>query len=880
VVCPRVGGVIDDEKLQELLTRASSLYNNGEYKGAIDAWREALGVDPASQKAREGIRMATLLLGDWEAGAPAGAPAEENAAAGEPADSGTPEQEASPEEIEAKLDLAIARIKQLLAQRKYSEAIEGARGLLPAHAGSEEVQRLLEEAQTAFEATPFIEEHLTLARELLQQERFPEAEAECKKVFTLDASHPEARTLLAQIREKIQSHLKRAASQIGGMTVKMSLPEILAGGKPAAADSGGRGAAGTKAPVLPAAAKGRPATGPPSPEAGSQKKPDAFAGEIELDAGDAPSIPVAGPSARADGDAAVHQEEVASRNALEAAFEQAGIADEPTEPGPQSGAPEPEASGTEGPFAGTQEFAAAPPVPEDSIVEAKTVVPPSVRLVPRGPDPGAAPRQGAPQKPTASGPASAAKEAGAKAAPPGPPPMPGAAGSPPAASPGAETAWEAELAQLNIKQEETDLLGGAAGSSAGGQAALASDADLMAAFDQDLALTDSAPGDSKQGPSTVPLQPGPASVTPTPAKSTKTSHERVRPEPRLDPVAGTKPQSREQVAARPKREILPKEKRRSSATRYLALLGLLIVAGIGVAYWFFFQPRSAGGAGSPAQPAPPPSTALPPPTAAPASAAAHGESAIPTPIGSTARQVPQDSPPTPGSAPAGTGAPAAVVPPPAAGPAGAPPPTAQGVAGQGSPAPAGTASAAPAAKDPIKPPTPPMSPAEMHQKVAAYTIEGRQLSAQGRWREARARLSAALALDPANFDVKDLLDKAQAKIDEDQQLQDEFDSAKKAFADKDYETALRKFYRLPRDKGLGDVERFIRNSWFNWAVVGMKAGNATDALQKLKELLDVDPADAEALKIQEVAEHYVTRAKDRVFYAFVDGLRLREYNQK
>ena len=54
--------MIDDERLQELLAKASSLSNSGEYKGAIDAWKEALGVDPGSQKAQEGIRMATLLL--------------------------------------------------------------------------------------------------------------------------------------------------------------------------------------------------------------------------------------------------------------------------------------------------------------------------------------------------------------------------------------------------------------------------------------------------------------------------------------------------------------------------------------------------------------------------------------------------------------------------------------------------------------------------------------------------------------------------------------------------------------------------------------------------------------------------------------------------
>src|SRR5713101_4899917 len=104
---PRVGVVIDDERLQELLTRASSFYNNGEYKGAIESWREALTVDPASQKAKEGIRMATLLMGEWE-------PHTAGSQAGDlpgPADGAGQEDSAlSAEEQEAKLDLGIASL--------------------------------------------------------------------------------------------------------------------------------------------------------------------------------------------------------------------------------------------------------------------------------------------------------------------------------------------------------------------------------------------------------------------------------------------------------------------------------------------------------------------------------------------------------------------------------------------------------------------------------------------------------------------------------------------------------------------------------------------------------------------------------------------------
>ncbi|OLD65093.1 MAG: hypothetical protein AUI47_02900 [Acidobacteria bacterium 13_1_40CM_2_68_5] len=150
----------------------------------------------------------------------------------------------------------------------------------------------------------------------------------------------------------------------------------------------------------------------------------------------------------------------------------------------------------------------------------------------------------------------------------------------------------------------------------------------------------------------------------------------------------------------------------------------------------------------------------------------------------------------------------------------------------------------------------------------------------GKWRESRAKLQAVLALDPANIEVKELADRVQAKIDDDQKLQDEFDSVKKLYADKDYENALRKLYRLPRDKGLGDIDLYIRNAWYNWAVVLLKAGNARDAQQKLSESLTLDPDDASALKLQEVSERYTNRAKDRVYYAFTDSLALRALDQR
>lgn len=849
--------MIDDEKLQQLLSKASSLYNGGEYKGAIEAWHEALGVDPSSQKAREGIRMATLLMGDWE-------PAASEPAVDEPADGGAEGgPDLSAEELEAKLDLGIARVKQLLAQRKFSDAVDGARGLLPINPDSEQVQRLLEQAQHAFEAIPFIDEHLTLARELMEQERYPEAETECKKIFTLDGENPEAQALLATIRAKVQGGLKKAAAQIGGMTVKLTAGEVMAAAKDKASAAAGpnatssvQSAAGPKEkmPAAPAAAgpKGRP------PESVGNSP-----GDLDLDGADEPAIPLAGAKRPEDGHAAASQEEVAARNALDAAFEQAGVDQELPVAEPIDDA--------EALKDGEAFFTSAPTLSADQpeVVEAQTVVAPSTRVVPRHP-----PSPEPAKNPAAPTPAPAAGAAAAKpaTASPGPAPKAGAVAKGPTAKPAPapafdETAWEAELTQLNIKQDERTILKGTSAKIGSAPQDAQADADLMSFLDNDLGgISKPAAGAAAAealagaaGPS-IPLkkETKPAADTPKPKRQT----------PAIDPTASAEPEAvpHARPAAREKAPPLPGPKSRSSLPRLFALLGLILLAGVAAAWWFLFQPRSAGGAGNPAPPAVPPSSSAPGPMAT------EGQGAIPTPIGSTSRQ---PAAAAQGAAVASAAPDVAPPAPPAPSPATSP---AQADTAPLSPEAGGAGTPAPAA--PIKPPVPALSPEEAHRKIAEYLAAGKQLIQAGKWREARAKLGAVLAIDPANFEAKGLSDTAQAKIEEDQHIYDDFESAKKFFADKDYENALRKFYRLPRDKDLGNIDICIRNSWFNWAVMSMRGGNATDVLQKLKELLDVDPDDAEALKIQEVAEHYVARAKDRVFYAFTDTLKLRAFDQK
>jgi len=837
--------VIDDEKLQELLTRASSLYNNGEYKGAIEAWNEALSVDPQSQKAREGIRMATLLIGDFDS---APAAVEE---APEPAD-GAVVEDVPPEEAEARLELGIAHVKQLVAEGRHAEAIEGAQGLLPLASDSPELLALLEQAQHAFESAPFIEEHITLARELLAQERYAEAEAECKKIFTLDAAHAGGKQLLKEIRDEIQKSLKAAASQLGGMTVKLSMSDVLkAGPKP-------------KAPAAPA-----PAPAPPAEEPAATENP-------ETDGG---------PNSFEYGDQAVVQEDIAARSALEAAF------DDPAHAGVPEESPF-ELAGGESPTAPPEMSLAGPAnTIEETVVEAKTVRPASSRVVPRVPASTAEPA-GAPEP--AAGPVAPPPVVGAAKRPPTPEPSapsaakpaaPGAAAKPapgaatkpgagaakpstgakpaekdagiPVADPSAQdetSAWEAELAQLNLKEKERGILRGTGAKAVGGPAD-PGDVDLMSLLDNGSMPGMEEPGGDKTvvSPPSVPLAHAKETIKPAkPAEEPKKSRHHAG-APAEAPAEAPAVTPRLRTAERPRPVAAPKR----GSSFFKVLLLLLVLGGGGYAAWvYYIQPRVLGGAGQPGQP-------VAPPAGSPAGTVDASQGPIPTPIGGSSRQ--QAAPPqgADGAGVAGT--------PGAAGAGGAP----------------GTAAANPAApavehsNEPIKPAAvPALSPEETRRRIASFAADGRRLAGERKWRESRAKLAAVLALDPANIEVKELLDQVQAKIDDEQKLQDEFDSVKSLMAEKDYENTLRKLYRLPRDKGLGDIDLYIRNAWFNWAVTLMKAGNSRDALQKLSECLTVDPDDAQALKLQEVAEKYTARAKDRVYYAFADGLVLRELGQR
>ncbi|HUD73077.1 MAG TPA: hypothetical protein VMQ62_14045 [Dongiaceae bacterium] len=869
--------MIDEELLQELLAKASGLYNNGDYRGAIAAWQEVLAADPSSQKAREGIQMATLLLGDFDpaAGALAADPiiVEEVPADGAPpAASGLP-----PGERAARLDQGIARVRALLAQRKFGEAVAGARSLVPIDPDSEQVQRLVEEAQQSFEAAPFIEEHLTLAKELATGERFDEAIAECRKIFTLDPAHPDGHALMQALRERLAAV---EARDPGGATMRIDRADLTAldGGAaaPAAAPVPEPAAAPTETASAPEAAADEitfddtpapieadaaPVEEPadlPVVEAAAlpDQMPDDLMNLELTDEGEAgaPAVPEPSPAAEAVARAIVRPPAVAATPEpfvgadLEAEL---GIEEE----GQAAAGSIPVAAADE-PIDMVEEMiaeeAAAAPAPADpaveEVVEARTVVAPAVRRVPRD----------------AKSPSVEEFLAGAdqsESIPLAKPAAKPAASNPAAIKPSPTTytrtpdpGWEEELESLNVKSGEHDLVGHTASRNPT-IAGEAGDVDLSSLLGDEM-------GDLQAGggPPPVPVaQSAPARARGDAAEASG----RAAAAPAIDEPAPSVDALLEATSPQLAIEPPPRKRARVSIPPVMfAGLGVVILAAAAGVWWFVYQPKNAS-----AQAALPPA-GNPPADRVPAP---RSSGPIPTPMASTSRQPapPAAAPAEDGGAPEG-GAPDAGATARAAAPAAV---TATVIE-------PGAAPTAPPAVATTPAPKPVRNAAEVRAEVAQHMALGRRFQAESKWQEARGEFAAAFALDPVNFECKELLDQMQVKVDEDTKVRAGLDEAKRAFADKDYQGALWKLYRLPRDPRLGNIDLYIRNAWFNWAIIGLKGGDATDAKQKLTETLTADPNDADAQKLMDVAERYSARAKDRVYYSFVDTLRFRPFDQK
>ncbi len=234
-----------------------------------------------------------------------------------------------------------------------------------------------------------------------------------------------------------------------------------------------------------------------------------------------------------------------------------------------------------------------------------------------------------------------------------------------------------------------------------------------------------------------------------------------------------------------------------------------------------------------------------------------------------------------GSAAQGAGVPAPT--PDVAAPA--PPPVAAGGRSAPPAAPGGTAPVAmPAAAVPVAAaqaaaesgeelPVDPLARQELAQRRLA---EAQRRLKAGKPREARVLLTSALELDPVLFQARDMLDKLEQQLQEEQRFEDDVQTVTRSFKDGDYKSALWKLYRMQDAfPTVRTWDRNITSCWYNWGVKMLKAGNCQEAAARFKEVLDIDPADRDAQRQLTVSERYLSRPKDAAYYSYVDALNLR-----
>ncbi|MEE9217577.1 MAG: hypothetical protein V3U98_00765 [Acidobacteriota bacterium] len=169
------------ETIEALLGEASRLYNDGDYRNAIQKWEEVLVLDPNNQKAKESIKIAGLLSDTWA----------------EPgSEPGTPAPAAEPSAQEQQIEEGLARIRAKLETRDFRGAHAECEALEPIAAEHPQLKSFADQARSGLEAEPFIKAALERAQKELKASNFEMVELLCSKIVSLDASNRDARMLL------------------------------------------------------------------------------------------------------------------------------------------------------------------------------------------------------------------------------------------------------------------------------------------------------------------------------------------------------------------------------------------------------------------------------------------------------------------------------------------------------------------------------------------------------------------------------------------------------------------------------------------------------------------------------------------------------------
>jgi tetratricopeptide (TPR) repeat protein len=162
---------MDQPRISSLLTEASDRYNAGDYQGALALWREVEQLDPANEKAQEGIRMAALLL----------------------------EAEAGPN-ADPRVEAVLSRVRDLLASGDLEAAREGCTLLERLAPGHPELAPLMARCGTpAVDDTQpaGVEQLLEAAREALADGREEDAARAAARALEMEPGNMEACGILS-----------------------------------------------------------------------------------------------------------------------------------------------------------------------------------------------------------------------------------------------------------------------------------------------------------------------------------------------------------------------------------------------------------------------------------------------------------------------------------------------------------------------------------------------------------------------------------------------------------------------------------------------------------------------------------------------------------
>jgi tetratricopeptide (TPR) repeat protein len=173
------------------------------------------------------------------------------------------------------------------------------------------------------------------------------------------------------------------------------------------------------------------------------------------------------------------------------------------------------------------------------------------------------------------------------------------------------------------------------------------------------------------------------------------------------------------------------------------------------------------------------------------------------------------------------------------------------------------------------------SPAASNHASDPKTLrdQARAASQNGDLAGAVKLLEQARALDSANFDLADELQRAKQRFVAHQADLARFQEAQDAWKLGDYEEAMRLLYRLPDELKPPHYNRWLADGWYNLGVLALQRGDAAEAAQFFYDGLELNPDDKEMQRHREVAKRYKGRSTDATYSTYVSGLTLRDFRK-